>query len=51
MPDQPGDVPITYADVRVAERGLGYRCTTPLEVGVQRFCAWYVEQKRAGRLP
>ncbi|MCB9878700.1 MAG: SDR family NAD(P)-dependent oxidoreductase [Planctomycetes bacterium] len=40
QPDQPGDVPITYADVSLAGRELGYRVTTPLHDGVQKFCAW-----------
>lgn len=48
LPDQPGDVPITFADVTLAEKELGYRCTTPLPQGIDRFCRWYVEQKRAG---
>ncbi len=51
LPDQPGDVPITYADVSLAERELGYRPATALAQGVERFCAWYVAEKRAGRLP
>ena len=51
LPDQPGDVPITYADVSLAERELGYRCTTPLRVGIDTFCAWYLTEKRAGRVP
>lgn len=51
LPDQPGDVPVTYADVALAERELGYRCSTPLARGVEQFCAWYVEQKRARRIP
>jgi len=50
QPDQPGDVPITYADVSLAERELGYRCTTPLAEGVKKFCAWYVDEKNAGKL-
>lgn len=50
QPDQPGDVPITYADVSLAERELGYRCSTPLAEGVKKFCAWYVAEKAAGRL-
>ena len=48
LPDQPGDVPITFADVSLAEQELGYRCTTPLAEGIQKFCRWYLEQKRAG---
>ena len=51
LPDQPGDVPVTYADVRLAERELGYRCTTPLALGIDRFCAWYLREKREGRVP
>lgn len=51
LPDQPGDVPITYADTRLAERELGYRSATPLAAGVERFCAWYVREKSAGRIP
>jgi UDP-glucuronate 4-epimerase len=39
-PDQPGDVPQTWADVGKAERLLGYRPTTSFETGVQRFVAW-----------
>ena len=50
QPDQPGDVPITYADVSRAERELGYRCTTPLADGVQKFCRWYVDEKAAQRV-
>lgn len=51
LPDQPGDVPVTFADVSLAERELGYRSSTPLAVGVERFCAWYLAEKRAGRVP
>jgi UDP-glucuronate 4-epimerase len=50
LPDQPGDVPITWADVSLAERELGYRCTTPLAAGIDKFCAWYLAEKRAGRV-
>ena len=43
LPMQPGDVPATYADVsRIASR-LGYRPTTPIEVGVPAFVKWYRE--------
>lgn len=50
LPDQPGDVPITYADVSRAEKDLGYRCSTPLADGVEKFCRWYVDEKAAGRV-
>jgi UDP-glucuronate 4-epimerase len=50
LPDQPGDVPITYADVRKAEQQLGYRCTTPVRDGLRKFCDWYLRERQAGRI-
>jgi UDP-glucuronate 4-epimerase len=41
QPMQPGDVPITYADVDDLMRDVGFRPDTPIEVGVERFVAWY----------
>ncbi len=41
LPMQPGDVPRTYADVEKARRLLGWAPTTPIEVGIPRFVAWY----------
>lgn len=45
MPAQPGDVPITYADIQKARRLLGYQPTTPIESGVSRFVDWYWEHQ------
>ncbi len=41
LPMQPGDVPDTYADVEDLSRDVGYRPSTPVEVGVARFVDWY----------
>ena len=41
LPLQPGDVPDTMADVTALERDTGYRPSTPVETGVERFVAWY----------
>jgi len=41
QPEQPGDVPITFADISKAERLLGYRPQTPFREGIQRFIAWF----------
>lgn len=41
QPNQPGDVPITYADVARAERDLGYAPKVPIEEGIRRFVAWF----------
>ena len=50
-PDQPGDVPATYADTTLAEKELGYRSQVPIAEGLKRFCSWYLEQRGAGRIP
>lgn len=41
MPDQPGDVPYTCADVSKAYRLLGYRAKVSFEEGIKRTAAWY----------
>jgi len=38
---QPGDVPLTWADVTKAQHLLGYRPVTRLEEGLEKFVAWY----------
>lgn len=47
QPLQPGDVPITYADVSRAARDLDYEPTTPVREGVTRFWAWYRQHRLA----
>nr|QNO49844.1 GDP-L-fucose synthase [Methanosarcinales archaeon ANME-2c ERB4] len=44
LPDQPGDVPVTYADISKANRLLGYNPRVSIEEGVERFVEWYREQ-------
>ena len=41
QPMQPGDVPITWADIGKAQRLLGYQPRTTLAQGLQNFVAWY----------
>ncbi|MEL7358143.1 MAG: NAD-dependent epimerase [Cyanobacteria bacterium J06634_6] len=41
MPMQPGDVPATYADVEDLMNDVGFKPSTPLSVGIQKFVAWY----------
>lgn len=43
LPQQPGDVPDTFADVRELERQVGYKPGTPISVGIERFVTWYRE--------
>ncbi len=40
-PMQPGDVPATYADLSAIERDLGFRPTTPIDVGIPLWVEWY----------
>jgi UDP-glucuronate 4-epimerase len=43
LPMQLGDVAETFADVRELEEDIGYRPSTPIEVGVRNFADWYRE--------
>jgi UDP-glucuronate 4-epimerase len=43
LPMQPGDVVATYADVEDLRRDVGYVPKTPLEDGIARWAAWYLE--------
>ena len=40
-PAQPGDVPVTYADVTKARERLGYRPRVPIETGIPLFIDWF----------
>lgn len=42
-PMQPGDVPVTYADVDDLIEDVGFSPSTPLEAGIKKFIAWYKE--------
>jgi len=41
LPMQDGDVPATYADVSALQDWVGFKPSTPLEVGVKNFVSWY----------
>jgi len=47
-PMQPGDVPETCADVDDLMRDVGFRPSTPIEEGLQKFAAWYRDYHRRG---
>ncbi|HXY09589.1 MAG TPA: GDP-mannose 4,6-dehydratase, partial [Terriglobales bacterium] len=47
---QPGDVPITWANIEKANRLLGYTPATPLLEGLCRFAEWYRSEGPVGRL-
>ena len=41
LPDQPGDVRQTYADISRARAELGYEPRTPFREGLKQFVEWY----------
>ena len=41
MPMQPGDVPLTSADVDDLTKDVGFKPMTPLETGIKEFVYWY----------
>jgi len=46
LPMQPGDVPATEADTSALDAAVGFKPSTPVEAGVQRFVDWYREYYR-----
>jgi UDP-glucuronate 4-epimerase len=49
LPEQPGDMPLTYADISKARRLLGYNPKTKLREGLPRFVDWFSRTQRAAR--
>jgi UDP-glucuronate 4-epimerase len=47
LPMQPGDVPITFADIEKAKSRLGYQPTTSLKDGLARFVEWFKQMRNA----
>jgi UDP-glucuronate 4-epimerase len=48
LPMQPGDVPSTYASADLLEALTGYRPATPLDTGLEAYCAWYKDYHGLG---
>ncbi len=46
QPDQPGDVPITYADVSKAKADLKYDPQINIEDGIKLFAEWFLENNQ-----
>lgn len=49
FPEQPGDVPITYADITKAQRLLGYEPRVGLREGLKEMAVWYRKTALATR--
>ncbi|WP_073050971.1 GDP-mannose 4,6-dehydratase [Dethiosulfatibacter aminovorans] len=48
LPMQPGDVYQTYADVSALEKDFGFKPSTSLDEGLDRFAKWYREYYKVG---
>jgi UDP-glucuronate 4-epimerase len=46
LPEQPGDVPLTCADISKARRLLGYNPTMKLRNGLPKFVEWFRAQQQ-----
>jgi len=47
LPEQPGDMPVTYADISKARKLLGYNPSTRLGDGLPRFIEWFLQSSLA----
>ena len=43
IPMQPGDVPVTYADITTLEEDFGFKPSTSLQDGLRKFAEWYAD--------
>jgi len=46
LPEQPGDMPLTCADISKARKLLGYNPTTKFSKGLPRFVKWFLSSQR-----
>src|SRR5438034_5621586 len=46
LPQQPGDMPLTCADISKAQKLLGYKPTTRLSDGLPRFIEWFLRSAK-----
>lgn len=46
LPEQPGDMPLTCADISKARKLLGYKPTTRLSDGLPRFVDWFLRSAK-----
>ena len=43
LPMQPGDVPVTFADVEGLATDVGFKPKTDIEIGLKKFVDWYID--------
>ena len=47
LPEQPGDMPLTCADISKARKLLGYNPKTKFDVGLPQFIDWFLKSRAA----
>ena len=47
--EQPGDMPLTYADISKARKSLGYNPKTKLSEGLPKFVDWFLQTQKTPR--
>ena len=47
LPAQPGEVPVTYADITDFQADFSFKPSTPIEQGTANFVAWYRDHYKA----
>ncbi|HEV8593088.1 MAG TPA: GDP-mannose 4,6-dehydratase [Pyrinomonadaceae bacterium] len=50
QPMQPGDVPITFADISKARKLLNYNPQTKIEHGIPKFVKWFISSRQESRV-
>ena len=50
LPEQPGDMSLTCADISKARKLLGYKPTTRLSDGLPNFIDWFLHNQRSARM-
>lgn len=51
LPEQPGDMPLTCADISKAKKLLGYNPTTRLSEGLPKFIDWFLRSQHSTAKP
>ncbi|MCC7203229.1 MAG: GDP-mannose 4,6-dehydratase [Nitrospirae bacterium] len=46
LPEQPGDVPVTFADINKARKLLSYTPSVDIKEGVGRFAEWFLKREK-----
>ena len=49
LPDQEGDMPVTYASTDKAQKLLGYRPGVNIEEGIEKFVYWFQKESGCGK--